>query len=133
MKTSSGPGSHEHAELQKAQGYLATNLVMPGMGSLAAGKKVGAVQLVLCLGGFALTLGFGARMIFWALAHWSEYYGPSPETDPFKPLMDLFQQARWPVLGMIVFGVSWLWSLRTSRSLIAEIKRKNAAVPGSPR
>jgi hypothetical protein len=126
MKTFSGPKSHEPSELQKAQGCLATNLVMPGLGSLAAGRKIGIPQLALCVAGFALTLGFGVHMIYWTLAHWSEYYGPHTETDPFKPLLDLWREARWPILGMLLFGVAWLWSICTSRAIIAEVKRRNA-------
>lgn len=124
MKTFSGPENHD-ASRQKAQGYAATNAVMPGLGSLTAGKRVGVVQLVLGLGGFAMTLGFGTQFIFWSLAHWSEYQNAGPDMDPFKPLRDLWQHARWPLLGMAMFAVSWLWSLVTSRSLLAASKAKN--------
>lgn len=124
MKTSSGQNGPSDPVLQKAQGYLATNLVMPGMGSLAAGRKIGVLQLALCLGSFALTLGFGLRFIFWMLAHWAEYHGANADIDPFKALRDLWQQARWPLLGMALFGVSWFWALSTSRSLLTEAKSK---------
>ncbi len=124
MKIFSGPKSPDGAQRQTAQGWLATNLVMPGAGSLAGGRKVGLLQLVLCLAGFALTLVFGVRFIYWSLAHWSEYHGANADIDPFKPLRDLWQQARWPLLGIALFALSWLWALATSRSLLVDSKPK---------
>jgi hypothetical protein len=106
---------------------MATNLAVPGLGSLVGGKKIGLLQLALCLAGFVLTLGFGLRFVFWSLAHWSEYHGANADVDPFKPLRDLWQQARWPLLGMALFGISWFWALLTSRSLLAETENKKAA------
>jgi hypothetical protein len=128
MKIFSGQKSPDDGGTQKAQGCLATNLVMPGLGSLAGGRKVGVLQLALCLAGFAFTVGFGFRFIYWSLAHWSEYHGANAAADPFKPLRDLWQQARWPLLGIVMFWFSWLWALITSRSLLAESKAKNAVV-----
>lgn len=127
MKTFSGPESHDGIGDQKAHGYVASNVVLPGLGSLAAGRKVGWLQLGLCLGGFGLTLGFGVRFIFWGLAHWSEFQNASPDADPLKPLRELWQQARWPFLGIVMFVISWFWSFMTSRSLLAESKAKNTA------
>jgi hypothetical protein len=124
MKTFSGPKNHDATT---AQGCFATNLVMPGLGSLAGGRKtVGIAQLALCGAGFTLTLATGIKFIFWALAHWSEFHDPNPAADPMQPLRDLWQHARWPVLGMLLFGLAWFWALFTSRSLLAEAKLKNA-------
>jgi len=123
MKTFSGPKNHDAAT---AQGCFATNLVMPGLGSLAGGRKVGIAQLALCGAGFTLTLATGVRFIFWALAHWSEFQNPDTNTDPMQPLRDLWQHARWPVVGMLLFALAWFWALFTSRSLLAEAKLKNA-------
>jgi len=126
MKIFSGPEKPDDTGLQKARGCLATNLALPGLGSLAGGRKVGLIQLCLCLGGFALTLGFGVRFVYWALAHWSEYYGANAELDPLKPLRDLWQHARWPALGIVLFACSWLWAMHTSRSLLLESKTNSA-------
>lgn len=129
MKTFSGQKNHEDASRQNARGYLASNLVMPGLGSIASGRKVvGLSQLALSLASFAMTLGCGVRFIYWSLAHWSEYHGPNAGAggDPLKPLLDLWEQARWPLLGIAMFAISWLWALVTSRSLLA------AATPKSP-
>lgn len=126
MKTFSGSKSHDVAGRQTAQGYAATNVVLPGLGSLTAGRKAGLIQLCLCLGGFGMTLGFGTRFIFWALAHWSEFQNVGPDADPLKNLRDLLEHACWPLLGIILFAISWLWALLTSRSLLNESKNKSA-------
>ena len=127
MKTSSGPKSHDATSREKARGYAATNAVMPGLGSLTAGRKVGLLQLALCLGGFGITLGFGMRFFFWSLAHLSEYWSPDSNADPVRALLDLWQHAKWPCLGIVMFIISWIWSTMTSRSLLAASKSENAA------
>jgi hypothetical protein len=127
MKTCSGPESRNDGSRQKARGFLATNLAMPGAGSLAAGRKIGLVQLALCLTGFTLTTVSGLQFVYWSLANWSKYHGPNVEMDPLKPLIDLWQHARWPLLGVALFAISWLWALLTSRSLLAESKRHGDA------
>jgi hypothetical protein len=126
MRISSVPGNRETTG-EKARGFLASNLVMPGSGSLAAGRRVGLWQLGLCLFGFGLSLACGVRFVYWALAHWAEFHGAVDFDDPFKPLRDLWMQARWPLLGIGLFGVSWLWALSTSRSLLKAAKSPGAA------
>jgi hypothetical protein len=127
MKIFSGRKNPDATSLQNAQGCFASNLAMPGVGSLAGGRKVGILQLGLCLAGFVITLVFGIRFVYWSLAHWSEFYGPHADVaDPFKPLRDLWRQARWPLLGIGLFALAWLWALVTSWSLLAEAKNKKS-------
>jgi hypothetical protein len=106
---------------------MATNLAVPGLGSLVGKRKVGVLQIALYLAGFVITIIFGLRFVYWSLAHWSEYHGPNADADPIKTLSDLWQHARWPFLGIAMCFSSWLWALVTSRSLLAEIKTKSAA------
>ena len=127
MKTFSGPKSHDAGSRKTAQGYAATNVVLPGLGSLLAGRKVGLVQLCLYLASFGITLGFGIRFVFWAVSHWSEFQNANPDVDPLKSLRDLWEHARWPLLGIVMFVVSWLWALSTSRALLVESKNKSTA------
>jgi hypothetical protein len=108
---------------QAARGCVATNLVMPGLGSLLGGRKIGYVQLACTLAGFAITLIFGTHFIFWALAHWSEFHGANTPADPLQPLRDLWREARWPLLGMVLFFFAMLWASLTSRSLLQEAKK----------
>ena len=127
MKIFSASANPKPADRQAAQGFLASNLVLPGLGSLAAGRRAGWPQLALCLVGFAITLFFGVRFLTWSLAHWSEFHGTDPMLDPMKPLRDLWQQARWPLLGIALFAVSWVWALLTSWSMLAESKAEKTS------
>jgi hypothetical protein len=104
---------------------MATNLAVPGLGSLVGGRKVGVLQMALYLSGFAITMVFGIQFVYWSLAHWSEYHGPN--ADPIKALVDMWQHVRWPFLGTAMCGLAWFWAYLTSRSLLAETKAKNAA------
>ena len=122
MKIFSARAKLKPADRQAAQGFLATNLVLPGLGSLAAGRRVGLPQLALCLVGFGLTLFWGVRFIYWSLDHWAEFHNSTPSLDPMKPLRDLWQQARWPLLGIVLFALSWIWALLTSWAMLAETK-----------
>ncbi len=130
MKTFSGQKSPDGASRQNAQGCFATNLAMPGLGSLLGGRKAGLLQLGLGLGGCAITVGCGLHFVYWSLAHWSEYHGVNADPDLLKPLRDLWRQARWPLLGIVMFACAWLWALLTSRSLLAEAKHRSAVAEG---
>ena len=124
MKAFSAPENHDAAGQQKAWGCFTTNLVFPGLGSLVGGRKSGYAQLVFCFAGMALTLVCGVRFVFWSVAHWSEFH--NPDADPVTVLHDLWVHARWPLLGMVMFAIAWLWSLLTSRLLVNEAKKKSA-------
>jgi hypothetical protein len=112
---------------EKARGFLASNLAMPGSGSLAAGRRVGLWQLGLCFCGFGLSLAFGVQFAYWSLAHWTEIRAATDFNDPFKPLREVLLHARWLLLGIGLFAVSWLWALSTSRSLLKAAKSPGTA------
>jgi hypothetical protein len=132
MKTFSAPKNPDLSAREAAQGYLTANLAVPGLGSVIAGRKVGFVQMTIYFSGFALTSFFGLRFVLWALLHWSAFYGEfnNPDTDFLSALTDLWQRTRWAFLGIILFAISWLWALATSRRLLAEAK--NGTVPMQP-
>jgi len=106
---------------QDARNYCMANVGFPGLGSLMAGRRVGFAQTTLTLIGFVLGLVAGLRFIVWSLVNWSRYH--NPDTDPFVALHDLWQVARWPLLGITLFAVSWLWALVTSLGLVHEAKK----------
>jgi hypothetical protein len=81
---------------------LATNLlVLPGLGSLMAGRKVGWPQAVLALAGAALTL-------LWLVSFTGEWMrlGAFP--------LDAGPEIGRGLAGVAAFFVAWLWSLLTS-------------------
>ncbi len=126
MKIFSDGANPDADSLQKAQGCLASNLALPGLGSLAGGRKIGVIQLVVCLSSFALTLGGGVHFILWMLAHWAEFHGANVDPDPFPRLQALWQEGRWPFLGIALFIFSWVWALFTGWSLLAAARAENS-------
>jgi hypothetical protein len=125
MKTFSARADLETSARQTAWGCFTTNLVMPGAGSLAGGRKIGAVQLVLCLAGLAVTMLCGVHFIFWTFAHWSELHNPSPDADPLAALSGLWREVRWPLLGFALFALAWFWALFTSLALLSQTKKES--------
>jgi hypothetical protein len=97
------------ADRQTAWACLGTNLlVLPGLGSVIAGRRVGYAQMVLAACGLASSLIFvGVFLNVW-----------------------LEGQDIWPGWGAMVaglggmglFGVSWLWGLWTSVALLRKAR-----------
>jgi hypothetical protein len=123
MKIFSAHANPESSAREIARGCFTTNLVIPGLGSLVGGRKIGYAQLILCYAGQAVSLIFGIRFIYWSLAHWSEFYGPN--ADPVAAFPHLWLLARWPLLGILLFASAWLWALMTSCLLLDEAKKKD--------
>jgi hypothetical protein len=92
-----------------------TNLaVLPGLGSLAAGRKVGYAQATLALLGFGATLVGGALMA-------RKLYAGEPEVNWWAVLAALG--------GMAVFALGWLWALVTCLDL-HRVARENERCAG---
>lgn len=107
MKTSYGDREPSPVDRSKAWTYLVTNaLVLPGLGSVMARRKVGYVQIVLGLGGFFLTLW---AVIQIALGWVREYQLPEGG--------ELYQAA---FTGLAVFLAAWIWSMLTSLELFRQ-------------
>jgi hypothetical protein len=128
MKISLALGPRQGLSRQTAWGCLTTNVAMPGFGSLLAGRISGYPQVGLGIGGMILTVVFGARFVIWALSNWSRLYGA--EADPIESLGDIWQHAHWALLGMVLFGLGWLWSLATSMAILKSAReQERSTVP----
>lgn len=121
MKISSARATPEALTAQTAKGCVATNLALPGFGSLMARRAVGYPQAALTVVGFGLTLWFGLRFGIWCFQNWSAIY--DPEGDPVQTWIDLWFRVRWALLGMALFGVSWLWSWTTNAAILHSVSR----------
>lgn len=121
MKTSSANASPEVASKQTARGMVATNLALPGFGSLMAKRAAGWPQAVLTVVGFAFTLIFGVRFGIWFFQNTDALYGP--EADPLETLQAIWRSVRWAVFGMGLFAVSWLWSLATNTEILRSARQ----------
>ncbi len=109
-----------------AKGCLTANLALPGSGSLAAGRKIGYLQLAVCLSGFFLTLIFGVRFIFWSLTNWSELHDPD---DPMAGLQKILAAGVLPFIGCALVALAWLWALATSFDVIRQARKKSTIPP----
>jgi hypothetical protein len=128
MRISLALGNRDALDRQTARACAATNLGLPGFGSLMAGRAVGYAQAALTVAGFALTLICGLQFIMWFFANWSKIN--DPQADGFEMLRALWLAVRWTLLGMALFGVSWLWALATSFMVLrAAPKNEGAALP----
>jgi H+/gluconate symporter-like permease len=127
MKTSSASKNPERTTRQIAQGCLTANLAVPGLGSVVAGRKVGYAQMAVYFTGFLLTVIFGLRFVYWALANWSAFQTElhDPEASPLATLSDLWQRTHWALLGIALFAIAWPWALLTSRTLMAEAQKNH--------
>lgn len=95
-----------------AWGALVANLlVVPGLGSLMVGRKVGWLQAALATGGVALTL-------VWLVTFVNQWLGLGE-----FPL-DLGPEIRTGLLGIVSFGAAWLWSLLTSLGALRRARRR---------
>ena len=83
---------------------LAANaVVLPGLGSLVAGRRSGWAQAVLALGGVSLSLAW----VWLVMADWQR--AGRPESLPRVPLL---------LAGVGVFAAAWLWALHTAWSAL---------------
>ncbi len=121
MKISLALGPRQPLSGQTAWGCLTTNLMLPGAGSLMAGRVSGYGQLALATGGLALTALFGLRFILWYLANWRSFN--QPQADPLEGLSQMWLVLRWPLLGIGIFLAGWLWALVTSIQIIRSARK----------
>jgi len=124
MKPSSASAKTKHTKARNAT--LLNLLGTPGFGSLLAGKIVaGLGQLVLFLAGFVL-------FCIWAVVNIMDYSHLAFDATPPAPN----QWGKRAVLGIVLCGVAWVWSLVTSLQLIKAAKQddisalKNFAAAG---
>lgn len=116
MKSSSATTPTRLPSLQVAWGLLTTNLGLPGVGSLLAGRKVGVFQLILSISALILTTVFGVKFAVWYFTNREQL--SDPNADPFAMLKALWLAVRWALLGMVLFGVSVCWALVTSWDIL---------------
>lgn len=95
-----------------AWGALVANLlVLPGLGSLMVGRKVGWIQAALATGGVAL-------MLVWLVTFVNQWLslGEFP--------LDSGPEIRTGLFGIVGSGSAWLWSLVTSLEALRRARRR---------
>jgi hypothetical protein len=108
MRTKTFSAQHQPKQLDKPTAWacLLTNLMVPGLGTFVAGRRlVGVVQIIVAQLGFVLTLIWGA----WFIAVW---IGEKQFPENVGPYFG------YAVAGAILFLISWSWALRNSISTL---------------
>jgi len=101
----------------RAWASLMTNLlVLPGLGSLLAGRRAGWGQAALALVGFALSTAWLA----WFVVAWSRTGSFPLDGGPYLPL---------GLLGVLLFAVSWMWGLVTGLAVVRESRAQRRPTP----
>lgn len=131
MRISLALGPRRALSRQTAWGCLTSNLALPGSGSLVAGRPVGYLQLVVALGGFAVSAVFGVRFIVWQLANWTRFHGP--QADPAADLAEIWLHLRWALLGMATVFFAVFWALITSLAILRSASNQDTANEPPPR
>jgi hypothetical protein len=106
------------ADRSEAWACVSANLAFPGAGSLAAGRAIGYGQLALTFIGFMVTTVAGAKLATWMLKNYASISAGT--MDPYEQLLTLWREARWPLVGLVLFGISWVWSCITNMQILAE-------------
>ena len=119
MKFSLTPGPRRPLDRQTAWGCLTANLFgLPGLGSLAAGRRTGYAMMILSLTGLAMTSVFGIRFIVWYTSHSAEVLNDGG----MSGYGELWDHLRLALAGVAVFLTGWLWALASSLSILAKAK-----------
>lgn len=94
-----------------AWGWLASNLlVLPGLGSVMGGKRIGYAQMTLAVAGFGLTgFWFISFLRAWA----------TTQTFPFDGGPHLL----WGLLGVALFVAGWCWAFATSLRILRAARK----------
>lgn len=128
MKTFSETGK-QSPELKKSKStafsYLITNLlVLPGLGSVMAGYKIGYTQMVLALYGFLTVMYWLIWICFTIITkrsdlfiHWMEHSYAELFDGPYT----------WMILtGFPAAVLSWIWALITSLQILKAHKENGS-------
>lgn len=122
MKTSSADAPKPPPD--KATGWaclIANTLTLPGLGSIAAGRKIGYVQAGIAVVGFA-----GSMLSLLAyLWQWIDR-GEMPRELGNPALLAA-------IASIAIFAVAWLWALRTSLQIRAEARQEPWQAASPPR
>jgi len=102
MKTSSAAAGPRVIDRPTAWACLLTNVAtLPGLGTIAAGHRVGYVQAVIAVIGFILSMAwFGLTA--------KEWWATNQIALGFTPTLGL------GVAGVAVYGIAWIWALTSS-------------------
>ena len=127
MKANFKLGPRGPVTRSKAKVCLMMNLGVPGSGSLMAGRLVGYPQVFLMAAGMIISTICAGKFLTWFFANWSRLQNPN--VDPMETLAEIWQAVKWPLAGIVVFGLAWLWGLVTGLMILARARRDEQIPP----
>lgn len=119
MKLSLALGKKGPISRQTAWGCLTTNLAVPGIGSLLAGRIVGYFQLAVYGAGFAVSMYFGVQTLYWYQQNYSRL---TQQDDPSGSLFEMWVHVKWPLVGVALCALAILWGFISSCGIMAQAK-----------
>ncbi len=112
----------EKMDKKTGLGVLMLNLVLPGLGSIFAGRKSGYLQLLLSLISLGATLNYGFKLLMWFYRKRAQVPDLFFELHPDirNELLDLIKPL---VYALCIFFIALVWSLITNYSIIKQAKK----------
>jgi hypothetical protein len=111
---------------------MANQFTLPGVGSLAAGRRIGYAQVALGLIGALPILAFSIRVLI-AAYHVQQTVGSLGALDDqmdyiqqgFRDIPNTWGLYFWVGLpGTVLFIIAWLWALASSISILLESRKE---------
>ena len=108
MKTRLGPSQSQPLDRPVAWACLASNLlVLPGLGSVTAGRRIGYAQMGVALVGFGLT----GIWFVWFMIQWIHS----------EEMPTVFGPYFWTCcLGVTLSALAWSWALASSIGILKD-------------
>jgi hypothetical protein len=111
-------------DAHKARACLLSNLlVLPGIGSLAGGRRIGWAQIGLAAIGLCASSAGTVLSYRWIMKNREAMVGGMADPD------GLLFPLGVAVGGLVVFAVAWLWALSTGISMLYHAKQVQVPAP----
>lgn len=135
MRNSSEPASRVRTRAEGRTHLAANLLILPGFGSILAGRREGWLQAVLALAGLAASAGFVTLALLAVLRSresWSDAGSAAEVLEKVRSGPVDWRGLLWlGVGGFLAFAVAWVWGLWTSLRLLSREKQVGEE-PGAP-
>jgi hypothetical protein len=104
-------GPRRNPDRSKVWGCVLGNLVLPGLGTFAAGRRLsGIVQLIVSQTGFVL-------MVVWALSYARDWIQSGSRPESITPLF------KYGLTGCVLFLLAWIWSVASSVGILQDSRK----------
>ena len=106
----------------EARACVAANLLLPGSGSLAAGRSIGYAQMAAVFLAMLLTFVTSIPLFQWVMAGGG---APNSPDDALQTMDDLWIHFRWPLACIAGYIAATLWAVATGSMILRESKKQD--------